>query len=114
LELNRCETLDEAMRQLTGTETCHSVALAQQETVSLAQVLQVIEQFVLAVTFGRSRATPAGIFGKGGQNDCNLLFCLTTEKGFGTFKMFLKISGEGNCPVSPPWLRAWFAPCHKF
>lgn len=41
LELNRYETIDEAMKQLGGTERTQSVALAQQETVSLAQILQV-------------------------------------------------------------------------
>nr|CAB3229991.1 centrosome-associated protein 350 [Phallusia mammillata] len=40
LELNRYESIDEAIKQLGGTEQMQSVALAQQETVSLAQILQ--------------------------------------------------------------------------
>ena len=35
--------------------------------------------------------------GGGHQNDCNLLY-LITKKLAGTFTMFLKFSGRGNCP----------------
>ena len=34
-------------------------------------------------------------------DDCNLLFRLIVQEVFGAFKTFLKISGWGNCPVSP-------------
>ena len=41
LELSRYETIGEQIHQLEGSERTQGVALAQQETVSIAQILQV-------------------------------------------------------------------------
>ena len=41
-EVNQLETMDDALRQVTDIERVRAVSLAQQETVSLAQVLKVI------------------------------------------------------------------------
>jgi centrosomal protein CEP350 len=41
LELNQLESMEESMRQLTGMERTRAVSMAQQETVSLAQMLKV-------------------------------------------------------------------------
>ena len=40
-ELNRLEYMEESVRQLTDVERTRAVSLAQQETVSLAQILKV-------------------------------------------------------------------------
>ena len=40
-ELHRLENMEESVRQLTDVERTRAVALAQQETVSLAQILKV-------------------------------------------------------------------------
>lgn len=40
-ELARLESLEDSLRQLSGAERTRAVALAQQETVSVAQVLKV-------------------------------------------------------------------------
>lgn len=40
-ELNRLEFMEESVRQLTDIERTKSVSFAQQETVSLAQILKV-------------------------------------------------------------------------
>ena len=52
-ELNRLEYMEESVRQLTDVERTRAVSLAQQETVSLAQILKVsasceIHYFVFA------------------------------------------------------------------
>ena len=39
-ELNILETVEEGVRQLEGVESARAVAIAQQETVSLAQLLK--------------------------------------------------------------------------
>ncbi|KAL5012692.1 hypothetical protein ScPMuIL_011243 [Solemya velum] len=39
-ELNQLESMEESMRQLTGVERTRAVSMAQQETVSLAQILK--------------------------------------------------------------------------
>ena len=41
LELNQLESMEESMRQLTGMERTRAVSMAQQESVSLAQMLKV-------------------------------------------------------------------------
>lgn len=41
-ELNKLEYMEESVRQLTDVERTRAVSLAQQETVSLAQILKVI------------------------------------------------------------------------
>jgi len=41
-----------------------------------------------------------------GQNNCNLMFYLTTKKVLGAFKLFLKIL-VGTIACLPSWLRAW-------
>lgn len=40
-ELNRLEYMEESVRQLTDVERTRAVSMAQQETVSLAQILKV-------------------------------------------------------------------------
>ncbi len=40
-EVNQLETMDDALRQVTDIERVRAVGLAQQETVSLAQLLKV-------------------------------------------------------------------------
>ena len=40
-EVNQLETMDDALRQVTDMERVRGVTLAQQETVSLAQILKV-------------------------------------------------------------------------
>ena len=40
-ELNKLEYMEESVRQLTDVERTRAVSLAQQETVSLAQILKV-------------------------------------------------------------------------
>ena len=40
-ELNRLEYMEESVRQLTDVERTRAVSLAQQETVSLAQIFKV-------------------------------------------------------------------------
>ena len=40
-EVNQLETMDDALRQVTDIERVRGVSLAQQETVSLAQILKV-------------------------------------------------------------------------
>lgn len=40
-ELNLLESMEESMRQITGVERSRAVSMAQQETVSLAQILKV-------------------------------------------------------------------------
>jgi len=42
-ELNKLEYMEESVRQLTDVERTRAVSLAQQETVSLAQILKVSE-----------------------------------------------------------------------
>ena len=44
-ELNRLEYMEESVRQLTDVERTRAVSLAQQETVSLAQILKVSASF---------------------------------------------------------------------
>ena len=44
-ELNLMESMEESMRQLTDVERTRAVSMAQQETVSLAQILKVIIHF---------------------------------------------------------------------
>ncbi|XP_062614422.1 centrosome-associated protein 350-like [Saccostrea cucullata] len=44
LELNQLESMEESMRQLTGMERTRAVSMAQQETVSLAQMLKARQQ----------------------------------------------------------------------
>ena len=39
-EVNQLETMDDALRQVTDIERVRGVTLAQQETVSLAQILK--------------------------------------------------------------------------
>lgn len=39
------------MRQLSDMEQVRGVSLAQQESVSLAQILKVMEKYVLVLTF---------------------------------------------------------------
>ena len=48
-ELHRLENMEESVRQLTDVERTRAVSLAQQETVSLAQILKVsyLESFEL-------------------------------------------------------------------
>ena len=41
-ELNKLEYMEESVRQLTDVERTRAVSLAQQETVSLAQILKVM------------------------------------------------------------------------
>ena len=41
LELNRYDAIDEQLKQLEGSEHTQGVAMAQQETVSLAEILKV-------------------------------------------------------------------------
>ena len=41
LELNRYETIEEHIHQLDASERTQGVAMAQQETVSVAQILKV-------------------------------------------------------------------------
>ena len=41
-ELNKLEYMEESVRQLTDVERTRAVSLAQQETVSLAQILKVV------------------------------------------------------------------------
>ncbi|XP_052092556.1 centrosome-associated protein 350-like isoform X2 [Mytilus californianus] len=43
-ELNQLESMEESMRQLTGVERTRAVSMAQQETVSLAQMLKARQQ----------------------------------------------------------------------
>ena len=43
-ELNLMEGMDESLRQLTDVERTRNVALAQQESVSLAQILKVLHE----------------------------------------------------------------------
>lgn len=45
--LNYLESMEESLRQVIGMERVRSVALAQQETVSLAQILKVSHKLVL-------------------------------------------------------------------
>lgn len=40
-EVNQLETMDDALRQVSDIERVRGVTLAQQETVSLAQILKV-------------------------------------------------------------------------
>nr|XP_022322743.1 centrosome-associated protein 350-like [Crassostrea virginica] len=44
LELNQLESMEESMRQLTGMERTRAVSMAQQESVSLAQMLKARQQ----------------------------------------------------------------------
>lgn len=46
VELNYLEGMDESIQQLTHVEKTRGIALAQQETVSLAQVLKVEHRIV--------------------------------------------------------------------
>ena len=41
-EVNQLETMDDALRQITDIERVRGVSMAQQETVSLAQILKVV------------------------------------------------------------------------
>ncbi|XP_041369812.1 centrosome-associated protein 350-like [Gigantopelta aegis] len=43
-ELNKLESMEESLRQLLGIDRTHAVSLAQQETVSLAQILKSKQQ----------------------------------------------------------------------
>ena len=45
-ELNRLESMEASVRQLTDIEQARAVSLAQQETVSLAQILKVLSRDV--------------------------------------------------------------------
>lgn len=45
-ELNYQEAVEESLRHLTGVERTQGVSLAQQETVSLAQLLKVRRHFL--------------------------------------------------------------------
>lgn len=45
LELNRLDMIDESLLQVTNIERTRAVALAQNETVALAQVLKVKKVF---------------------------------------------------------------------
>ena len=42
MELGRYESVEESLRQLSDVERTRAVSLAQQETVSLAQILKVL------------------------------------------------------------------------
>ncbi len=44
-ELNLMEGMEESLRQLTDVERTRAVALAQQESVSVAQILKVLYSF---------------------------------------------------------------------
>lgn len=44
MELNLLESMEESMRQITEMERTRAIALAQQETVSLAQILKARQQ----------------------------------------------------------------------
>ena len=41
IELNMLDTVEESLRQMTDVERTRAVSLAQQESVSLAQILKV-------------------------------------------------------------------------
>ena len=48
-ELNKLEYMEESVRQLTDVERTRAVSLAQQETVSLAQILKVVPHLTATV-----------------------------------------------------------------
>ena len=58
-ELNRLEYMEESVRQLTDVERTRAVSMAQQETVSLAQILKVSTSLkVMALSSeGKERGT---------------------------------------------------------
>ena len=49
-EVNQLETMDDALRQITDIERVRGVSIAQQETVSLAQILKVVIQLFVFET----------------------------------------------------------------
>ena len=59
-ELNRLEYMEESVRQLTDVERTRAVSMAQQETVSLAQILKVSTSLkgYGIVFWGEKRGTP--------------------------------------------------------
>lgn len=50
-ELNYLSAIEESVRQLTDIERVRGISLAQQESVSLAQILKVMEKYVVVLTF---------------------------------------------------------------
>lgn len=50
-ELNYLSAIEESVRQLSDVERVRGIALAQQESVSLAQILKVMEKILPCLTF---------------------------------------------------------------
>lgn len=50
-ELNYLSAIEESVRQLSDVERVRGISLAQQESVSLAQILKVTEKYFLVLTF---------------------------------------------------------------
>uniref|UniRef100_A0A8C0BV02 Centrosomal protein 350 n=1 Tax=Buteo japonicus TaxID=224669 RepID=A0A8C0BV02_9AVES len=50
-ELNYLSAIEESVRQLSDVERVRGISLAQQESVSLAQILKVMEKYFLVLTF---------------------------------------------------------------
>lgn len=50
-ELNYLSAIEESVRQLSDVERVRGISLAQQESVSLAQILKVVETYFLVLTF---------------------------------------------------------------
>lgn len=50
-ELNYLSAIEESVRQLSDLERVRGISLAQQESVSLAQILKVIGKYFFVLTF---------------------------------------------------------------
>ena len=50
-ELNLLESMEESVRQLTNVDRTRGISLAQQESVSLAQILKVLSLTYIKDTF---------------------------------------------------------------